>query len=235
MGTGPFRRVGSGRVRLGLEDLHLDGLAVRRLVGGAVADALAVDRGAHGGLLGEDLQVRAVGDLAVAEQEGLLVAEDLDGHDHAGLDDTVVGRGLADLRVVEQLGELSDTGLHLALLLARGVVAAVLLEVALLAGLLDLLRDLDATLAGQVVQLRLEAVVGLLRQETTSSSLGHLCHSSMNRRPRGSAWASHMYEGPDRGCRLLASACAGNRSGPWVKDLAWQSDPRRRRACPVSG
>ena len=37
--------------------------------------------------------------------------------------------------------------------------------------------DLDATFARQLVELRLEAVIGLLGQEA-SGSVGHCCHSS---------------------------------------------------------
>ena len=68
------------------------------------------------------------------------------------------------LRVLEELAQLADAGLLLALLLLGGVVAAVLAQVALLAGLLDLARDLGTALAGEMIELRLEAVVGLLGQ-----------------------------------------------------------------------
>ena len=62
------------------------------------------------------------------------------------------GRGGADLGGAQQLLELADPGLLLALLLAGGVVAAVLLEVALLAAGVDLGSD-DGTVRDQLVQL----------------------------------------------------------------------------------
>ena len=69
----------------------------------------------------------------------MLVAGQVDGDDHAGRDACRrCRRGLADLRVLEQLGQLADPRLLLALLLLGGVVAAVLAQVALLAGRLDL-------------------------------------------------------------------------------------------------
>src|SRR5690606_6851532 len=108
--------------------------------------------------LGEHLDVDVAGTLAGAEEEDLLLAGDRRGDDHAGLDDAVVRRSLTDVGVAEQLGELVDPPLHLALLLARRVVAAVLLEVSLGAGGLDALGDLGASGPGQVLELGLEAV-----------------------------------------------------------------------------
>jgi hypothetical protein len=72
--------------------------------------------------------------------------------------------GLAHGRVAQQLGELADAGLDLALLVLGGVVAAVLLQVALFASGLDLLRDVGARRAAELLELRRQAVVGLLRQ-----------------------------------------------------------------------
>ena len=62
-----------------------------------------------------------VGDLTRAEQEGLLVAEHLDRDHHAGLDNTIVGGGLADGRVIQQVRQLADARLHLALLGSREI------------------------------------------------------------------------------------------------------------------
>ena len=73
-----------------------------------------------------------------------LVAGDLRGHDGADLDDAVALRRLADGGGAQQLRQLTDARLDLALLVLGGVVAAVLLEVALLASRLDLLGDVDA-------------------------------------------------------------------------------------------
>ena len=83
-------------------------------------------------------------------------------------------RRLADLRRLEQLLELADPGLALALLVLGGVVAAVLLEVAFLAGCLDPADDLGPAVTGEVVQLVLEPVVGLLGQPGDAfAGLGH--------------------------------------------------------------
>ncbi len=68
------------------------------------------------------------------------------------------------MALLEQLGQLADAGLVLALLLAGRVVATVLLEVALFAGGLDLGDDVGATRAGELLELGLEAVVRLLGQ-----------------------------------------------------------------------
>ena len=72
---------------------------------------------------------------------------------HAGL----LGR-FADLRVVEQVLQLADAGLLLALLLAGGVVSAVLAQVAFLAAVVDFRRD-DRTIRDQLVELGLESVM----------------------------------------------------------------------------
>ena len=72
--------------------------------------------------------------------------------------------GLADLGATQHVLELTDAGLDLALLVLGGVVAAVLLEVALVAGGADALDDLLAHGTAQVLQLGLELVVGLLGQ-----------------------------------------------------------------------
>src|SRR5699024_7824682 len=120
---------GSGRVGRGLEDLDREGLPVGGRVVDGVADLRAVDRGSQRRLRGEHLErVVAVGDLAVAQQEGALLAGHGDLHDHAGLDDAVVLRGLADHGVLQEPLEVRDARFQLALLLAGGVVAAVLLE-----------------------------------------------------------------------------------------------------------
>jgi len=93
-----------------------------------------------------------------------------------GSTDAVVRGCLSDGGVVQQLGQLTDPGLHLALLLLGGVIAAVLLDVAFVAGGLDLLGDLGATLAGELGQLALEPVIGLLGQVARGRrrSVGHV-------------------------------------------------------------
>ena len=92
----------------------------------------------------------------------------------------VVRRGLADLGVLQELGELAHAQLLLALLLLGRVVPAVLPQVALLAGRLDLLGDLGARGTRQVLQLGLELVVRLLGEPgDVLAGLGHRCSSSV--------------------------------------------------------
>ena len=76
----------------------------------------------------------------------------------------MVGLGSTDPRVLEQVLELAHAGLVLALLLAGCVVAAVLLEVTLVAGGRNAVLDLLAGRTLTVGELRHEAVVGLLGQ-----------------------------------------------------------------------
>ncbi len=84
-------------------------------------------------------------------------------------------RLLADLGAAQHVLELHDPCLGLALLLARGVVAAVLAQVAFLAGIGDALRDLGSGRPLEVLQLGLETVVRLLGEPDDVLS-GGLCH-----------------------------------------------------------
>jgi hypothetical protein len=81
--------------------------------------------------------------------------------------------------VGQDVGELVDPSLLLALLLLGRVISAVLPQVALFPSRLDLFGDVDPALARQVVQLSLEPVKSLLRQPRDSvvAGLGHK-HSS---------------------------------------------------------
>ncbi len=73
-------------------------------------------------------------------------------------------RRLADLGATQHVLQLADPGFLLTLLLAGGVVPAVLPEIALVARGGDLRGDLGATRTRQLVQLGLQLVVGLLGQ-----------------------------------------------------------------------
>ena len=90
--------------------------------------------------------------------------------DHAGLDDAVVGGGLADLGVFEHFLEGLDARLVHRLLVAGGVVAAVLAQVALLAGGVDESGDFDALDLDAFLELVCEQVVLCLREPL---SVGH--------------------------------------------------------------
>src|SRR6185437_16422542 len=117
------------------------------------------DRGSERRRLAVDVECAVRRDLAVAEQEDLLAAGNERRDHRAGLDDTGADRHLADLGMLQQLLESADAGLLLALLVLRGVVAAVLLEIALFACCLDALRDLLATGRRQLLELTGEPVV----------------------------------------------------------------------------
>ena len=91
----------------------------------------------------------------------LVVALVDDGDDAAGTDDAVARRG-DDLGVLEQVLELADAALHVALLVLGGVVVAVLGQVAELAGSFDLAGDLDATTCREVLELGLQPIEGML-------------------------------------------------------------------------
>ena len=115
--------------------------------------------GAERGLFGVGLEVLVVGRRgAGADEEGLLivlvaVVVDVDdgADDSHAVDDTcALGGGVS-----QQLGDLLDAGFFLVLLLAGGVVAGVLLEVALLAALVDLSRDGGAVI-NELLQFGLE-------------------------------------------------------------------------------
>src|SRR5690606_27188815 len=151
----------SAREGLDRDDLDGDRLAVGRLVRALLADLHADDGRAERALLAVDVEVGAARDLAAAEQELLLVAEDERRDDGAGANRAVGLGRLAGLRVLEDRGQLADASLLLALLVLRRVIPAVLAEVAFLAGSLDALRDLLAADGREVLELRREPVVGL--------------------------------------------------------------------------
>ena len=72
-----------------------------------------------------------------------VVAGEPDGHGHPRPDYPVGPRRLPDAGMLQDVLELDDPPLDLALLLLGGVVAAVLAQVTLIPGGLDLLRDVD--------------------------------------------------------------------------------------------
>ena len=130
--------------------------------------------------------------------------------DHAGGDGVRRRRGVADLGGAQQFLELPDPGLLLALLLAGGVVAAVLLEVALLASGVDLRGD-DGAVRDQLVELVLEPVVGLLGQPGHLRVHGHHSSSDPVVHPRARAGPSGRAS-PTRWYVLLPGAAV--RRGP---------------------
>ena len=128
---------------------------------------MAQHRGTERRLRGDGLIHRGIGteNLPRPEQEGLrvvIVAEERDGDDAAGADLVGVTLGLAHLGASQQVFELANAPLHLPLLLTGGVVAAVLGEVALLAGGGNPGGHLGATHGLEVGEFGLELVVGLL-------------------------------------------------------------------------
>ena len=149
---------------LGVEDLDLDHTARGGLEGELVAGLVTDDGGTQGSLRGEDLDTQVAAGVARTQQERLLAARNQGSDDHAGLDDAVVGRGLSDLCMLQHFLEGLDAGLVHGLLVARGVVAAVLAQVAFLAGCINEARDLDALDLDALFQLACEQVVLGLRE-----------------------------------------------------------------------
>ena len=101
-----------------------------------------------------------------AKEEPFFIIEldELDG-DHLAGGHLVVGSvGSPDLRRFQELLQLADAGLVLALLLFRSVVAAVFLEVAFFSRSLDSLGDLHPSWPLTLGQFLHQAVVGLLSQ-----------------------------------------------------------------------
>src|SRR5690606_21967632 len=115
---------------------------------------------AQRGLGGVDLQIVLAGALAAGTDEegllGVLVAVVVGADDGTDERDAGLGGRLADLGVGQQVVDRPDAGLFLALLLTRGVVAGVLLEIALFAPLVDLGGD-DRTVGDQRLLLGHEA------------------------------------------------------------------------------
>ena len=145
LATGPASgRLGPG-VGDGFQDLDGVGAAVRQGVGGLLADLLAHDRGAQRRAGRVDVDRRAAL-LAGGEQERhlVLVLDEPDRDRHARADHPVGARRAADAGVLQDVLERDDPGLHLALLVLGRVVPAVLAQVALVPGRLDLLRDVNA-------------------------------------------------------------------------------------------
>src|SRR5690606_17421342 len=120
--------------------------------------------------------------------------------------------------------------LLLALLVLGGVVAAVLLQVALLAGCLDALGDLLAARGREVLELGGEAVVRLLCEE------GHLCvrHVDLLRGGGGSGRPRDERDAPASGqgvsARCSRQATSPSRSSPnrWSPPPRAEPSPRRR-------
>src|SRR5699024_8038256 len=106
------------------------------------ADLRADQCCAQWGIGGVGLQFRVGGLQATGtDEEGLLVlliVVVVDVHDGADQGDAGLLWSFTDGGVVQQLLEVGDAGLFLALLLAGGVVATILLEVTLFAALIDL-------------------------------------------------------------------------------------------------
>src|SRR4029078_12045758 len=93
-------------------------------------------------------------------------------------------RSSADLGVLEQLTQLQSAGVHLALLLLGGGVAAFLAQVRLFARGLDLLGDLDLVRTLEIVKLGLQPVIRFLGEPgDVVTGLGHDA-------PRGVGWLS---------------------------------------------
>src|SRR6266516_1793793 len=160
----------------------LDVGAARRDVGDRVAGAGTQDGPAQRGLGAVDGQVGGGRDLPRAEQERLgvvLVVVEVDGHDRAR--GHRVGLGcLAHVRPAQQLLQVADPPLLLALLLAGGVVTAVLPQVTLFASGVDLRGD-HGPMRDELVEFGLQPVVRVLGQPRPLA-IGHSAISSAFRK-----------------------------------------------------
>src|SRR6266487_523289 len=162
-------------VRDRLQDLDRGRAAVWQVVRRGLADLLPRDSAAQRRPGGVHVDGRAAF-LAGGEQEGdlILVAGEPDGHGHAGAHHALGPWRVAYLGVLQDVLDLPDPGLLLALLLLGGVVPAVLAQVALFSSGLDLLRDLYTRGAGQIVKLRFQPVVCFLGEPgNVLACLGH--------------------------------------------------------------
>ena len=151
----------------------LDGLAGRRLVLDGVTLAGAGEGLAQRRRRGIHLDAGGLGLFARADEERLVlvVAVEADGDEHARAGHAVADRRVADLGRAQQLLQLHDPALLLALLLAGGVVAAVLLEIALFAPVVDLLGH-GRAVVDQSLQLVRQPVVGVLGQPGDGGVVG---------------------------------------------------------------
>src|SRR6185312_9556600 len=184
----------------GLENLDRGGAAVRHGVCRGLADLLAGDGAAQRGAGGIDVDRRPAL-LARGEQEGdlVVVAVEADGHRHPRADHAVGPRRLPDLGVLQDVLDLVNAGLLLALLLLGRVIPTVLAQVALVAGSIDLVRDLHSPWPREMIQLGLQPVVCLLGKpgDVVVACLGHgyslaagrtvKVHRSPARAPRGNS------------------------------------------------
>ena len=132
------------------------------------------------------------------------------------------GGRLADLGAPQHVLELTDPGLLLALVVLGRVVAAVLLEVALVARSGDLLDDLLAPGAPEVVELGLQLVVGLLGQPD-GALVGHVVAPASRCPGAVSCCWGCAPAHPERvGGSVLPSDRGRRGHGP---DVAWTSAP----------
>src|SRR5690606_30386224 len=162
-GPAPTRSIRSGRERLHVAHGDLDVGAAGSGVGHGLARPGPQDGAAERGLRTVNGQVGGSGDLPGPEQEGLGVVGvvvEVDGDHSAGCHGTG-GRAVAHSGVTQQVLQVPDPRLLLALLLLGGMVAAVFPQVAFLPAGVDLRRD-DRPVGDQLVELGLEAVVSLL-------------------------------------------------------------------------
>ena len=168
-----FYRFGhSGLLVLDLDNGQLDVAA-----GGAgrrhfVALLAAEQRLTHRRLVG-DLALVGVGFGAAHDGEHALAAVHVHGHRGADIHLARALRRVHDGGLGEDAADLGDARLHHALLVLAIVVLGVLRDVAELARHLDALADLGALLGLEVVQLLLELVLALLREDEVV-----VCHAS---------------------------------------------------------
>src|SRR5205823_5345213 len=139
----PEGQSASAGERLGADHRDLDRLPGWGFVADRVPFVGAGECLAERGRRRVDLDPGRLRLLAGADQEclGVRIVLEPDGDHHSRTGHTSANRSLADLRVPQQLLQLPDPALLLALLLARCLIAAVFPQVAFLPAVVDLLGN----------------------------------------------------------------------------------------------
>ena len=126
-----------------------------------VANFVAHQGNAEGGAGREHLELASLFDRTDEQSFDLVVALVADAHDDAGDHGGAIGR-FNDFGIEKKRLELTNTGLHFALLLFGGVIVAIFGEIAHFTGGLDFAGDIASTMGGELLMLGAQPVVGLL-------------------------------------------------------------------------
>lgn len=157
----------------GFLDRDRDLTTVRRLVCDHIPHLVADDCTANRRLRANHIVIGGHRDVTRTNHVLHLIATQLDGDQRTIAHLAGLGR-LYDLSIAQLDDEFVDTPLILALFLARGLISAVLREVALCAGRGDAFGDLVAVFTLAMSELLLHLVVRLLREQHDLFFLFHM-------------------------------------------------------------